>query len=338
MIKFDEAVAHKLVVHKVTDDINTCVTAQQTTMINDDDENDIIKNIFGKPFNKALITHEFTHEVSKDLNVLNKLSPSLFNEEQFFDTSINILKHLVDVSKHHNINEGELVIIHFDNIIFENKTYEAVGIYKIEDRTNFVTTDENDKANLSFKKGINHSVINKAGLILNTPDDFTILIFNNKDAAYWSEDFFNVKSKDDDINLTNTYLKMTKHFIAKSMPNEYEVSRTEQIDLLNKSIEYFKDNEQFVEDEFVNNVFEDKSVIDSFAAFKTEYGEKAEEPIGKSFDIAPQIVKKQARTFKSVLKLDKNFHIYIHGNRDLIEQGIDERGRRFYKIYYEEES
>ncbi|MES1226514.1 MAG: nucleoid-associated protein, partial [Bacteroidota bacterium] len=49
--------------------------------------------------------------------------------------------------------------------------------------------------------------------------------------------------------------------------------------------------------------------------------------------------KKQAKVFKSVLKLDKNFHIYIHGRRDLIEKGIDEiTGKKFYKIYFEEES
>ena len=47
-------------------------------------------------------------------------------------------------------------------------------------------------------------------------------------------------------------------------------------------------------------------------------------------------VKKQARAFKSVIKLDKNFHIYIHGDRDLIEQGEDERGK-FYKVYYNKE-
>ena len=50
-------------------------------------------------------------------------------------------------------------------------------------------------------------------------------------------------------------------------------------------------------------------------------------------------MKRQARVFKSVLKLDKNFHIYIHGDRDRIERGVDERtGRKFYKIYYDEES
>lgn len=55
-------------------------------------------------------------------------------------------------------------------------------------------------------------------------------------------------------------------------------------------------------------------------------------------DISPQAVKKQARIFKSVLKLDKNFHIYIHGNRELIQQGTEKDGRKYYKIYFENES
>lgn len=50
----------------------------------------------------------------------------------------------------------------------------------------------------------------------------------------------------------------------------------------------------------------------------------------------PQDVKKQNRSFKSVIRLDKNFHIYIHGDRNLIEQGEDKKGK-FYKIYYENE-
>ena len=41
--------------------------------------------------------------------------------------------------------------------------------------------------------------------------------------------------------------------------------------------------------------------------------------------------------YKSVIKLDKNFHIYVHGSRQLIEQGEDEHGK-FYKLYFNEES
>jgi hypothetical protein len=48
-------------------------------------------------------------------------------------------------------------------------------------------------------------------------------------------------------------------------------------------------------------------------------------------------VKKQAKIYKSILKLDKNFHIYIHGNREMITKGTDPDGRKFYKIYFENE-
>ena len=60
--------------------------------------------------------------------------------------------------------------------------------------------------------------------------------------------------------------------------------------------------------------------------------------IAEEFPINQAAVKKNQRYFKSVIKLDKNFHIYIHGDRELIEQGIDKDGRKFYKIYYEEEA
>ena len=42
--------------------------------------------------------------------------------------------------------------------------------------------------------------------------------------------------------------------------------------------------------------------------------------------------------FKSILKLDKNFHIYIHGNSELIRRGEEKDGRKFYKIYFENEA
>jgi hypothetical protein len=57
-----------------------------------------------------------------------------------------------------------------------------------------------------------------------------------------------------------------------------------------------------------------------------------------NFNISAAALKKQSRVFKSVLKLDKNFHVYIHGDRELIEQGVDPDGRKFYKLYFREES
>ena len=90
-------------------------------------------------------------------------------------------------------------------------------------------------------------------------------------------------------------------------------------------------------EEFEQKVFNNQELIESFNSFDTEYREKHDLEIVEDFDISDKAVKKQARVFKSVLKLDKNFHIYIHGDKSLIQQGTDSDGRKFYKIYYDEE-
>jgi hypothetical protein len=49
-------------------------------------------------------------------------------------------------------------------------------------------------------------------------------------------------------------------------------------------------------------------------------------------------VKKQSKVYKQVLKLDRNFHIYIHGNNEFIERGFDEeKNMNYYKVYFREE-
>ena len=101
--------------------------------------------------------------------------------------------------------------------------------------------------------------------------------------------------------------------------------------LLNRSVYYFKKHESFE-----NEVLQGKNIVSSFKKFDAAYSQDNE--IAHDFSISAQAVKKQERAFKSVLKLDKNFHIYIHGDRQLIKQGTDTDGRKFYKIYYKDES
>ena len=122
------------------------------------------------------------------------------------------------------------------------------------------------------------------------------------------------------------------------MDEDFDVSKADKIDFLNRSVDYFKKNETFDKHEFEEEVFGDSNVIESFRKFDQTYRQENEVELADSFEISAQAVKKQARVFKNVLKLDKNFHIYIHGNREMIEQGVDENGRKYYKIYYEEEN
>jgi hypothetical protein len=121
------------------------------------------------------------------------------------------------------------------------------------------------------------------------------------------------------------------------LPQQFDVSKPEQSTLLNKSLQFFKEKDRFNLNEFVNEVMEQPEVIESFNQYKSAYQQEYDIDIVDDFSISDSAVKKQARVFKSVIKLDKNFHIYVHGDRNLIERGTDENGT-FYKIYYKEEN
>ena len=57
-----------------------------------------------------------------------------------------------------------------------------------------------------------------------------------------------------------------------------------------------------------------------------------------NFEISNTAVKKQSRFMKSVIKLDRNFHIYVHGNNQYIRKGYDEEtGMNYYQLLFNEE-
>ena len=67
--------------------------------------------------------------------------------------------------------------------------------------------------------------------------------------------------------------------------------------------------------------------------------EEKETELVEDFMISDDAVKNQKRNFKSVLKLDKNFHVYIHGTCDKLVKGFDrERNMQYYQLFFEEES
>jgi len=49
-------------------------------------------------------------------------------------------------------------------------------------------------------------------------------------------------------------------------------------------------------------------------------------------------VKDEKKYFKHVLKLDKNFHVYIHGEKKYIRKGYDpDRDMNYYVLYFRNE-
>ena len=135
-------------------------------------------------------------------------------------------------------------------------------------------------------------------------------------------------------------IKFLLQFLLLS--SEYDLQRDEylhldQADLLNRTLQFFKENQHFDQDSFNTEVLHHKELINGFEKYKKQYEGESKLILEDNFPISPAAVKKQNRIFKSIIKLDKNFHIYIHGDRNRIEHGEDEKGR-YYKLYFNTES
>lgn len=307
---------------------------------------ELLNKFFLNPFgNPEFYAFTFTNEDFL-LNPLYNFSSKIFDDlDTFLVNSVNIAKHLYEISIHPQIKPGDLFVAYFSNINIDNEVIDAIGIFKSENKQSFLKLS-NDKENFLIRSddGINTDRLDKGCLIFNTAKDsgFRVCIIDksNKstEAQYWKDSFLQLKPCSDDYHQTKEFMNITKNYVTKQLSEEFEVSRADQIDLLNRSVEYFKTHDNFNKNEFENEVFQSAEVINSFRSFDSVYRQKKELEISENFDISPHAVKKQARIFKSVLKLDRNFHIYIHGNKELIEKGTDENGRKYYKIYYEEES
>ncbi len=306
---------------------------------------ELLIKFFLSPFSDPEF-HSFTF-TNEDftLNPLFNFAAQIFSEnDSFHKNSVNIVKHLYELSVHPQIKSGDLFVAYISDMDFNGKLINGIGIFKSENRQAFLKLDDNgDDFAIRQDDGINIEKLDKGCLIFDIDKDsgykVCIIDRSNKsaEAHFWKNIFLQIKPCSDDYHQTKEFMNITKNFVTKQLSEEFEVSKTDQIDLLNRSVEYFKTHDSFNKQEFENEILHSPDVINSFRDFNEKIREENNIDINEEFEISNQAVKKQARIFKSVLKLDKNFHIYIHGNRELIEKGVDEKGRKFYKIFYDEE-
>jgi hypothetical protein len=291
--------------------------------------------------------YRFVHSESVELNTVYHLCEKVFSGAgDVHEASQSIARYLYDKSLHPQINGGEVYVAHFRGCILDGDPVDAIGIFKTESKNNFFKV-YNDEGVFSVAEdvGVSDEKLDKGCLVFNTnkADGYRVAIVDavskGEEARYWREDFLGLSAANDDYHKTHNFLTLTKNFIKEQMPEEFSVERTAQIEMLNKSVEFFKKHEQFDFQEFSTEVMQEPAIMDAFQKYKGSYEQDTQTRVHDQFDISETAVKRQAKIFKSVLKLDKNFHIYIHGDRELIEKGYDrERNMNFYKVYYREES
>lgn len=346
-LHFTEAQIKQLAIHRVGNlqREEGYFLSKQTTDLRDTDAHDLLLQFFTGVF-KTPEFYQFTHPTGLENSDLNNLSAGVFSKKKkFLEASQELAKLLYSKSDHPKVLSGELYVTYFTDVVYDGEVTDALGIFKSESKTPFMKVlHKGDVYDCEFDEGINLHMIDKACIILNTgaDDGYRVCIHDrqakNDEALYWKHEFLGLKPCADNYHKTRQFMSLCKDYIKEQLPQEFEVQKTEQIDLMNKSAAFFKNNDKFDYQTFTNEVMEAPLLRESFGKFKEEYEERYEFNMGDGFDISESAVKSQSRVFKSVLKLDRNFHIYVHGNKEMIERGYDEERRlNYYKVYFMEE-
>lgn len=358
MPSFDASCISSVAIHhvgnKTTDE---GLILSQHAILPDDALQDLLAQFLLSSF-KGEEYYQLFGDPSLESNAIYPIAHRLFdNPALLHESSCTIARLLYDACSHPNIKAGDLFVVYFKDCQLGGETLDAIGIFKSENREAFLRINRDEETwsrlqddptasaefTVDILHGISTSKLDKGALIFNSEADhgYLLSVVDNTnrgaDAIYWKDDFLHVRQRQDAYYNTHQTMQLYKEFVSKELPQQFEVSKADQADLLNKSVQFFKQNDSFEIDDFERDVLQQPEVIDSFRQYRDDFSKRNDVELPDSFGISDGAVKQQSRSYKSVIKLDKNFHIYVHGDRQLIEQGEDEKGK-YYKVYYNQES
>jgi hypothetical protein len=309
-----------------------------------DEMTPLIKEYFLKPFReKEENYYQFAHDVDIHYNDLYTLSSAIFNNPSEAHThSKAITKHLFEQSNHPHIKNGEVYIAHLTNITIDNIHVDAIGIFKSEIESDFLQFQEKQSnIQMILQQGISVNKLEKGCLIFNhkKEDGYKILSIdsNRYDARYWLEHFLGVDTFEDENFITKKYLKFCQAF-AKDVILPAE-DKKEEVLFLNRSVNYFAKNDEFLESDFLNETIDNPDLISEFNNYKIEKGDKYSIADISSFPISNAAVTDARKSIKSIIELDTNITIKLdfinpESADKFIEKGWDDEKQMYYYLLY----
>lgn len=342
MLSTENIIIEKLIIHKISnhEQDHNLFLSETPVDLSDDLIRQLLKKYFFHSFKDAPF-YQLTHPDDPKLNeVYQQVSLIFDNPEEFIGQSQNLTNLLHKFSQHPQIKSGEVYVAYFQDCVVEDEMCDAVGIFKSENKETYLKVKQQmSNFTLGREEGINVNKLDKGVIIFNTEraHGFKLKIVdktNQQEARYWVDDFLQAKIISDDYYHTQQYMHMCRDFAMEALPDD----KLERAGFINDSAQYFQENEQFDKVSFQEKVLQKPEIIESFENYQQDYSANHDQPSMEEFAIEPKAVKKLKPVFKSVIKLDKNFHVYVHGNKEMIKKGYDEdSGLNFYQLFYNEE-
>ncbi len=346
-MRFDESVLKSLALHKVGnksagDGLQLSARLLEVSEV----IKPLLQQYFLTPFREGEL-YNFTHPSELNLNEVYHFLTAIFeNPGCLIEQSQNLAQHLYRQSTHPKIKNGEFYVAYLENCLIDDETVSAVGLFKSETRETYLKVyPVGGSFEIGHDDGININKLDKGCLVFNTGRDegYVAAIVDNlnkgNEAQYWRDDFLQVKPRSDNYFKTRAVMELCKKFVTDKLPQDFDLSRAGQADILNRSVKFLKENDSFELEEYNAQVLNSPEIINAFSDYKKQFRDENDLEIPENFQISESAVKKQSRYMKSVIKLDKNFHVYIHGDHHMVEKGYDEMKQlNYYKLFFKEES
>ena len=341
MIDFSQAILDKVAIHYIGNPKQSgeLICSKHLLKLSDP-VRPLLQTYFQHPFRNAGIWFQFLNSTAKVKNACGEI---FAKKEKFLFHSVQIAKHLFESTNHASIKEGELLVAYFSEVTIEGFQTDVVGIFKSENKETYLKImQQQDEFSMDHDEGINIHKLDKGCLVFNLEQEegYRICITDatsaNEEARYWKNDFLELKPRNDNYHKTQSLMNLCKDFCKEVLVEDNSVSPVDRMVVMNDSVKYMQQNSSFTLDEFEKDVFQEPAVIEAFHDYKRNYQPIREMQVDlDSIEVEPTAFKNNKKFFKQVMKLDKNFHVYVHGNPELIERGFDEqRQMKFYKFYY----
>lgn len=152
---------------------------------------ELLCNNFLTPLMKQGQPYELFHESDISLNTVHHYASLIFNDaDSFHQNSEAITKHLYSCSTHPNIGGGEFLFILFDDILIDNVTFQALGLFRVEDKSDYLDVrEENGSIEIHKRLGISLEQIQKGAVVLSDNGKVFVVDALSKKTKYWIDDF-----------------------------------------------------------------------------------------------------------------------------------------------------
>lgn len=275
------------------------------------------------------------------LNPVYNFVSSIFDDESsFVKESNNLATYLYQQSLHPSIKNGEFYVMKIENCAMDGEMVDAIGLFKSEIHDSVLKAVEGvNGIQLILEKGMSLKKLDKGCVIFNKnrEDGYVVAVLDNNshDANYWTDAFLHAVPCEDSYHDTMNYINFCKELVTSDAMED--ICKADKAIMLNKAMDVLQKSNDLDFESFIDKSF-GSDLKEQIVSFRKDYEDEHQLKLANNIMASSVALKKKSVSKFTTIKLDKNFDIKVKGNRDLLEQGYDEkRGMNYYKLFYEQE-